>query len=194
MNEQYGVLTTEITAPSNVGLKSYIYDLSDSCEVQLEVIYEDKGYTQGYTHDTMRIKVTGPDSHLNVFQNELEDTLAIWQKDSFTSEHYNVNDLSIKSFPNDSLIVEVEAHRFSGIKDFATKMYNHFNIQMGAEEKTNLLNKQVKIQVFGNQKQLEQFKSVFLTYVHSKNPVKMHNVDLDGNPVENAPKNKQFRF
>lgn len=191
MNEQYGVLTTEITAPSNVGLKSYVYDLSDSCEVQLEVVYEDKGYT----HDTMRIKVTGPDSHLNIFQNALEDAIQHWKTETFSSEHYDVKNVSITNRPDNTLIVDVEAHRFSGIKDFATRMYNHFNIQMGAQETTNLFSKNLKIQVVGEPKELEQFKSVFLTYVHSKNPVKMQNVDLDGNPIDNTtPKNKQFRF
>lgn len=191
MEQQHGTLTTEITAPKGVGLKSFIYDLSDSCELTLEVVYEDKGYLQ----DNMRIKVTGPKSHLDIFQNTLEDSIEQWKKDSFTSEHYNVKDLVIKKFPNETLMVELEAHRFSGVKELATKMYNHFDLPMGATEKNNLFNKELKIQVGGSEKQLEQFKSVFLTYVHSKNPVKMQNVDMDGNPLENnTPKNKQFRF
>lgn len=190
MTERYGSLKTNIAAPSTAGLKMFIYTLSDGCGTDLEIIYEEKGW---FRHN-MRIKVSGYESELYRFQQGLEETIKKWQEDIFVADHYKVKDIDMQELSENTLIVKVKAHRFSGIKNLATSIYNHFDFNIRANEKNNLFSKDVTLQVVGNKKELEQFKSIFLTYAHSKNPVKMQNLTPEFSDNTNNFKKKTFKF
>lgn len=190
MTERYGSLTTEITAPSRAGLKRFVYTLSDLCETDLQIIYEEKGF---FRHN-MRIKVSGYEPQLNRFQSSLEESIKKWKEDIFVSDHYKVKNIDMQELSENTLIVKVNAHRFSGIKDLATSIYNHFDFNISANEKKNLLSKDLTLQVVGDKKQLEQFKSIFFTYAHSKNPVKIQSLTTDFSNDTEHSKKTQFRF
>jgi hypothetical protein len=190
MTERYGTLKTNLEGPTSAGLKSFVYKLSDKCGTDLEIIYEEKGW---FLHN-MRIKVSGYESQLLRFQNVAQETIRKWQEDIFVADHYNVKNIDMQELSDNTLIVKVKAHRFSGIKDLATSIQDHFDFNMGTDEKKNLFSKDLTVKIKGDKKQLEQFKSVFLTYAHSKNPVKMQNLITNfSNDIEHSKKTK-LRF
>lgn len=193
MIQNYMTVIDDIIVPiksvkSENSIISFLNNTKKNYDIDFAVTKSDKNAYQY----CIKFEVKGFENEVNAFLGKVESEVNNWRKQSFKSSKYKVKDLHIKNLANDSFVIEVNTHRFSGIKKFVNEIYNHFNIRIGIEENIELFNKNLKVQVKGTPDELTQFKSIFHTYVKSKNEIKLENITKTETDI--TVKVKQFRY
>lgn len=193
MNQRYTSVTDDIIVPieavnSEHTITSFLNTIKGAHDINFTITSINRN---DYQH-CIKFEVKGFENEVNGFLSKVETAVDNWKKKSFKASNYKVKNLHIKNLENDSFIIELNTHRFSGIKKFINNIYNHFNIRIGLEEKSELFNKNLKIQVKGTPEELTQFKSIFHTYVKSKTGIKLDNLNNENTNI--TIKVKQFRY